>query len=317
MQIVRIKKTSMGVRPRRTGFTLIEITVAMAIVVLLVGLLAGWLIGYSQRAKVSSLESAMSSAGAAVEVAKKKTVWSLDHRYANTFWIDPRLNGVFDAGSARRMSSTEYFVFSASKIQAAAAILESVGPNYFRTPTPSAAGLWDPATEVFVEVWEQNAQQAQIQYKATCPTLDAAGSPVPGAPTYTMVSPAGGHHLRTLMDPWGHEWIYRFSAHADVLNGLPSYTTTPANGTSWTNLETIAGDAEVAGRQDKASGPVQPAVAAYAYPFFASAGPDGKWGALQDGVPPNFTRNALADSASGNRDADAKDNVYSVPQKGR
>jgi hypothetical protein len=119
------------------------------------------------------------------------------------------------------------------------------------------------------------------------------------AQPYRLMSPSGGWRLRSLFDSWDREWVYRFFADRSELNAVANTS------------EDVAGDEQtVPPLEGKADGAVRPAVAEYAFPYFMSAGADGKWGAFIDGTSPDFARNAVADKKL-SRDADAMDNLYS------
>lgn len=147
--------------------------------------------------------------------------------------------------------------------------------------------------------------------------------------------------MRAPVDAWGTALLYRLSADRGSLNLVDSDDATlfdtsgTANGTykirehilqdeQFTRdhyaLLGMAVDSATAnwggGTATTATTTeyVRPAVSAYGFPCFMSAGPDGVWGRFTDLTPPNaapnYTRDAQADKGIA-RDADAKDNIYS------
>lgn len=321
---------------RRQAFTLIELLVVIAIILLLTGLLVTWAFAARRSQQVRATEAAMGNLLLVADTVKNASPIFPDHRLANYFFIQPHTAaaGIQPAwvGGAnnRRMSSGEFIAFLASLVPSANTMVNSLGPQYLpASPVPSSWGMTQNPSGPLVDVFEQD------------PAHPGALDKDKNNAEFSLVSPNDGYRLRAPVDAWGAPLLYRLSTDLGNLNQADNDGATlldafgTANGTykirehilqdeqftrdryaslgvavdsataNWTGgMATTATTAEY----------VRPAIPAYGFPSFMSAGPDGIWGRFTDLTPPNtaphYTRDAQADKGIA-RDAQAKDNIYS------
>lgn len=317
----------------RSAFSLIELVIALTIGLGLVGLIAAWGAGAMRAQKVRAVRSAMANALAMADQLKQNSLFLPDHRLANFYWVQPHTaaSGAVPtwggAANARSMSSGEFFVYLASQSADTRNALESLGTSQLKgTPVPpawalTAANQPDGVDAVLVDVFVQNFPQTDVRYKPFFPTSDISS---PGPSVYSLVSPSPGYRLRSMVDPWGHELLYRYYTHKVYLNGEDPTDMSGGSVQSYTQAERILQDEAVAvagnmGTPPPNSGarPPSPAwIAAYDHPHFASAGPDGRWGAFTAADAAGLVRDALAEKTSA-RNQEAQDNIYSMEEGGR
>lgn len=327
----------LGFRPRRRrAFTLIELLVVVAIILSMVSLLAGWAFAARRSQKIRATEAAMSNLLLVADTVKNASPIFPDHRLANYFFIQPHTAApgaqpAWAGGANRRMSSGEFVAFLASLVPSANTMVNSLGPQYLPASTvpPSWGGAQD-SSGPWVDVFEQD------------PTHVGALDKDKNSTEFSLVSPKDGYRLRAPVDAWGTALLYRLSTDRGSLNRADGDgaalldASGTANGTYRIREHILQDEQSTRDRYaslgmavDSATANwvagsaattattaeyVRPAVPAYGFPCFMSAGPDGIWGRFTDLTPPsaapNYTRDAQADKKSA-RDADAKDNIYS------
>lgn len=312
------------------GFSLIELVVVMAIVVSLVSLLAGWALSARRSQKIRSTQAAMSNLLLVADTVKNASPIFPDHRLANFFYIQPH-DTTAPAGTQptwvggtnnRRMSSGEFLIFLASLVANSDTMVSALGPQYLpASPVPPGWGVTQDTSGPLVDVFEQDPSHASALDKDK------------NSAVFSLASPMGGYRLRAPVDAWGACLIYRLSTDRGSLNQADTDTATlydssgSANGT-YKIRETVLQDEQLTRNLYATLGVpvdsptatpttveyVRPALPAYGFPFFASPGPDGIWGAFTDVAPPNvapqYTRDAQADRNAA-RDGNGKDNIYS------
>lgn len=297
----------------RRGYTLVEILVVLAIIMALIGMAMVWGASARKRAQVQSTQLKMGNMLAIASALKLHSPIVPDHRLANFYWVDRDLTGTTapNPATSRQMSSGELLAFLASTIVDTNTQWELLGENLRPTPIQGVLPV-DEKVLVFERAPNFDnaiAKAAGIGTGADLSNSSSVGANVANLYTlrpYQLVSPAGGWRLRTPCDAWRREMVYRYYTDASELNATAN------------TFEDITGDGSFTPViETKASGAVRPAVAAYGYPSFMSAGPDGKWGGFIDGAAPDFVRDGAAADPRTARDEDARDNVYSQESENR
>lgn len=307
---------------RRAGYTLVELLVVVAIIMLLTGMICVWAVGAWRANKVRATHATMNAALALAQTLEQKALVKPDHRLANFYWVQPHVASpaAAPAAGARQMSSAEFLVWLSANASATSSVLESIGTNALLPSPKEPAWTLVPGVSqesgtdiILVDVYEQHTEKTLPLLKQP---LSTNGSlPVlPAGASWSRVSGPNGYRLRTLVDAWRHELVYRRSAHAEILNAAD--TETPAAPFNTLIRERVVKDEAVSVARYQAQGqPVpsgellRPALPAYPQPQLLSAGPDGRWGAFTDGSPPRHSPEA---SKAAGRDRDAQDNISSI-----
>lgn len=304
-----------------------ELLVGIVIISILVGLTVSWGYQAKRRSQIQETQSVMGNLLVVADTLKSQYPTKPDHRLANFYWVDTNLADTAPSlATSRQMSSAELLAFLASNLASTNSQLEMVGPKHFWSSTINGVAPANQLVLVFERAPNFSDPVAKTTAIGTGANLSDPTSVGGGASSnytsrpYQLVSPAGGWRLRTLCDAWGHEILYRYYTDATELNASANLT------------ENIGGDEQPTPAVDyKAlatimpsggSAPtVRPAIAAYGYPSFVSAGPDGKWGAFSDGTTRDATavdrRAARSVTVAGAVNSDAIDNVYSQESENR
>lgn len=291
------------------GFSLVELLIVVAIILLLLGLGVPFYMSMRTRAAVRDAQSSFGTLLVMANTLQLQATVKPDHRLANFYWVDTNLaNTAPDPATARPMSSAEFFAYLASTVPSVEKQLHILGSKRLLVPTVKEVQL---AVGQPVLVFERApnfetavAKAAAIGSGANWADPASVGSsPSPNYTSrpYQLVSPPTGWTFQTVVDPWGHEIIYRYYTDAEELNAAAN------------TLEDILSDEQPSPAVEyKATGGVRPAVAAYGYPSFMSAGPDGIWGRFY-GTPPlrDSTASDTKAARSNGDESSAMDNIYS------
>lgn len=243
--------------PPKRAFTLIEILIVIGLIALLMALLMVSFLGIRNMMRQKACERSIQGLLLCSELLKGNALINRDHRLAESYWVDTRVNGSFDASAARRLSTMEYFAFLCITDP-------TTKPEKQFRMCPGA--IAPSATAAKVEIWFRPAGGTDTLVNNNY-RLSQAG---------TMDTDAW---LPTVRDPWDKELVYRYFTTAAILAASKA---TPANPLAPAATGDVNSREEAVFGATLASPKVIYGIPAYAHPQFMSAGPDNDWGVLDD-----------------------------------
>lgn len=299
---IQSQRSPRAVSPaRRPAFTLVEVLVVIAIMILLTGLLLAGGAAMRRAAKRHAAVTSFEQLKNAFMLYRSELGYPVNEAEAAGWMVSE------GGGTKRPLTTMEYFMFKMNGVAQASRPLYIIDANLRVPSTTKAAGGWYNKVDIFIPDPATGALPATPSYTLydpNAPAGDPNAAPVGWvfdklntAPLYTVIGP---------WDPsawnpadWSHSstWTYTYT------DGSGSHTITPT--CKWRPYEldfrrlTDAADTTL-----QAAGGVPPFLPYCESALFSSPGPDGLWGCLS-------THQIGAADPAQDPNGNSKDNLYS------